>query len=106
MKKEIIVIYLITGECLQVPEDSKFSLNLGENGRIMSVCTCLNGMTYDNVVDSFPDGDVTEYRYVDGEFIHDPEPKPNPEEPTEPVEYATYEELAAAIREGVNSYGK
>ena len=84
MKKEIIVIYLITGECLQVPEDSKFSLNLGENGRIMSVCTCLNGMTYDNVVDSFPDGDVSEYRYVDGEFIHDPEPTPDPPE-TEPT---------------------
>lgn len=81
----------------------KYSLNLGENGRILSVCPCLEGQTYENIVDSFPDGDVTDYRYVDGEFIHDPEPKPKP---PEPVTYATYDELAAAIQEGVNSYGK
>ena len=56
----------------------KYSLNLGENGRIMSVCVCLEGQKYENVVDSFPDGDVTNYRYIDGEFIHDPEPKPEP----------------------------
>lgn len=61
-----------------------YSLNLGENGRILSVCVCLDGQTYENVVDSFPDGDVTEYRYVNGEFIHDPEPTPEPatQEPT------------------------
>ena len=62
----------------------KYALNLGENGRILSVCNCLEGQTYENIVDSFPDGDVSEYRYVDGEFIHDPEPKPEPtaQEPT------------------------
>ena len=59
----------------------KYSLNLGENGRILSVCPCLEGQMYENIVDSFPDGDVTDYRYVDGEFIHDPEPKPE-KEPT------------------------
>ena len=84
----------------------KYALNLGENGRILSVCVCLAGQKYENVVDSFPDGDVTNYRYVEGEYIYDPEPKDDPEEPTEPVEYATYDELAAAIKEGVNSYGK
>lgn len=61
-----------------------YALNLEENGRILSVCNCLEGQTYENVVDSFPDGDVTEYRYVDGEYIHDPLPKPEPtaQEPT------------------------
>ena len=43
-----------------------YALNLEENGRILSVCNCLEGQTYEYVVDSFPDGDVTEYRYVDG----------------------------------------
>lgn len=62
----------------------KYSLNLGENGRIMSVCVCLEGQKYENVVDSFPDGDVTEYRYENGEFIHDPLPTPEPQ-PTEPT---------------------
>lgn len=59
----------------------KYSLNLGENGRVLSVCNCIEGQTYENVVDSFPSGDVTEYRYVDGEYIHDPEPQP--EKPTQ-----------------------
>ncbi|MDY5287590.1 MAG: hypothetical protein SPH11_07555 [Lentihominibacter sp.] len=59
----------------------KYALNLGNNGRILSVCVCIEGQTYENRVDSFPNGDVTEYRYVDGEFIHDPEPKPDPPEP-------------------------
>lgn len=91
----------------------KYSLNLGENGRIMSVCVCLEGQKYENVVESFPDGDVSDYRYKNGEFIHDPLPKPEPPEPPEPdpdptgsITYATYDELAAAIQEGVNSYGK
>lgn len=62
----------------------KYALNLGNNGRILSVCVCIEGQTYENIVDSFPDGDVTDYRYVDGEYIYDPEPKPEPtaQEPT------------------------
>lgn len=59
----------------------KYSLNLGENGRILSVGSCLAGRTYENIVDSFPGGDVSEYRYENGEFIHDPLPKPE-KEPT------------------------
>lgn len=54
----------------------KYSLNLDTDGRILSVCNCLEGQTYENVVDTFPDGDVTDYRYVNGEFIHDPRPTP------------------------------
>ena len=83
-----------------------YALNLEENGRILSVCNCLEGQIYEYVVDSFPDGDVTEYRYMDGKFIHDPLPKPQPEPEPQGAEYATYDELAAAIKEGVNSYGK
>ena len=62
----------------------KYSLNLGENGRVLSVCNCLEGQTYENVVDSFPTGDVSEYRYENGQFIHDPLPTPEPtaQEPT------------------------
>ena len=61
-----------------------YALNLGEGTRVLSVCPCIDGQTYDNVVDSFPDGNVTEYRYENGEFIHDPLPKPEPtaQEPT------------------------
>lgn len=54
----------------------KYALNLGENGRILSVCNCLEGQTYENIVDSFPDGDVGDYKYINGEYVHDPLPKP------------------------------
>ena len=61
-----------------------YALNLGKDNRVLSVCPCIDGQTYEITVDSFPTGDVSEYRYVNGEFIHDPEPKPEPtaQEPT------------------------
>ena len=62
----------------------KYFLNLGENGRILSVGKCLEGQTYENVVNTFPSGNVADYRYENGEYIHDPLPKPEPtaQEPT------------------------
>lgn len=53
----------------------KYSLNLAEDNRILSVCECIEGMEYENIVDSFPDGNVRDYKYINGEYIHDPEPK-------------------------------
>lgn len=70
----------------------KYALNLGEGNRVLSVCICLEGQTYEITVDSFPDGDVTEYRFENREFIHDPLPIPAPE-PQEP----TAEEDALAM---------
>lgn len=56
-----------------------YSLNLAEDNRILSVCECLEGIEYDNVVDSFPEDDITDYKYINGEYVHDPKPKPEPE---------------------------
>lgn len=56
-----------------------YALNLGEDNRVLSVCTCMEGQTYDVTVNSFPDGDVTEYRFENGEFVHDPLPTPAPQ---------------------------
>lgn len=46
---------------------------------------------------ALPDGDVTQYRYVDGAFVHDPlpEPEPTPEPPTADERIAALERLAA-----------
>ena len=57
----------------------KYALNLGENGRILSVGKCLEGQTYENAVSTFPSGNVADYRYENGEYIHDPLPKPEPQ---------------------------
>ena len=86
----------------------KFALNLDTDNRILSVCDVIEGQTYDVIVETFPKGkdvDVHDYLYIDGDYVYRPEPKDDPGEP-ESVEYATYDELAAAIKEGVNSYGK
>ncbi len=60
----------------------KYALNLAEDGRILSA-------TYEEyapvdavLVDSLPDGDIYEYRYVNGEMIHDPLPA-EPEKPSQ-----------------------
>lgn len=85
----------------------KYALSLAADSRILSACVCLQGQTYENIVDTLPDGDVSDYRFIDGEYIYDLLPTPEPPEPEPPGgDYATYDELAAAIREGVNSYGQ
>ena len=63
----------------------KYALNLGTDNRILSVCECIEGMEYDIVVESFPDDNVRDYKYINGEYVHDPEPKPEPqpEKPTQ-----------------------
>lgn len=47
----------------------------------MSACVCLPGIEYSNVVDTLPQGDITEYKYIKGEFIHDPDPAAAPDPP-------------------------
>lgn len=62
-----------------------YALNLDTDGRILSACICLEGQTYENVVEALPDGDdITDYKYIDGSYVYDPLPKPDPElqEPT------------------------
>lgn len=83
-----------------------YSLNLDTDSRILSACICFKGQTYENVVDTLPDGDITDYKYINSEFVYAPLPKPEPRPEPQSTSYCTYDELAAAIREGVNSYGK
>ncbi len=60
-----------------------YSLNLAEDGRILSVCECVEGWEYENVVESFPEGNVAEYRYANGSYVYDPLPvEPDTQEPT------------------------
>lgn len=61
-----------------------YSLNLDADNRILSACVCLEGSEYKNVVDTLPDGSISDYKYINGEYVYDPlpEPEPQPEEPT------------------------
>lgn len=84
-----------------------YALNLSEDNRILSVCVVIpigyvdkqgnptndeeNGIPIYDIVDgkyndmpiveTFPDDDVSNYLYVDGEYIYDPLPEPEPIEP-------------------------
>ena len=56
----------------------KYALNLAEDGRILSATYeqfAVEGMP---IVEALPEGDISDYRYVDGEYIHDPLPKTEP----------------------------
>ena len=61
-----------------------YALNLDTDGRILSACVCLEGFEYINKVNILPDGDVTDYKYIDGVYVYDPLPEPEPT-PTEPT---------------------
>ena len=52
----------------------KYALNLGKDGRILSACYCLDGFKYKNVVEYLPDDNILDYKYIAGEFVHDPLP--------------------------------
>lgn len=63
---------------------SKYALNLDADGRILSATYESYAVAGMPVVDTLPDGDITDYKYIDGSYVHDPltKPKPQPEEPT------------------------
>lgn len=56
-----------------------YSLNLSDENRILSACVCLEGFEYDNKVDTLPNGDINDYKYIDDEYVYDPLPTPMPE---------------------------
>ena len=84
----------------------KYALNLDADGRILSATYESYAVPDMPIVDTLPDNDITDYKYINSEYVYDPLPQPQPEPEPQGAEYATYDELAAAIKEGVNSYGK
>lgn len=62
-----------------------YSLNLDADNRILSACVCLDGFEYENIVETLPEGNLADYKYINGEYILDPlpEPQPEPEPPTQ-----------------------
>ena len=51
-----------------------YALNLAEDGRILSATYPQYAPADAVVVEALPEGNVADYRYVDGAFIHDPLP--------------------------------
>lgn len=62
---------------------SKYALNLDADGRILSATYEAYATKNMPIVDTLPDNDIIDYKYIDGEFIYEPLPEPiQPQEPT------------------------
>jgi hypothetical protein len=51
-----------------------YALNLDKDGRILSATRPEYASQDNAIVDMLPEGDISNYRYVDGEYIYDPIP--------------------------------
>lgn len=72
----------------------KYALNLAEDGRILSATFERFSAQGNVIVDTLPEGDISEYRYIDGEFVHEPLPAPEAAE-QEPTTEEVLLEIAA-----------
>lgn len=65
-----------------------YALNLNMDNRILSACVVLTNGNYVSmpIVDTLPEGNLPDYRYVNGEYVYDPLPVEEvitgPQEPT------------------------
>lgn len=79
----------------------RYALNLAEDGRILSATFEKYAPADAVLVDTLPDGDLSDYRYVDGAYVYDPLPEPaEPETPEQKT--SVWDELDAAYTAGYN----
>lgn len=79
----------------------RYGLVLDEDNRIIEAPFQRYAPEYAIIVDKLPDGDFHDYLYVNGEYVYDPLPRPEPVDP-EP-ERSVWDELDTAYQEGVDS---
>lgn len=65
-----------------------YALNLAEDNRILSACVVLPNGDYGDmpIVKTLPDGDVSDYIFMNGICVYDPLPEPEHEEPEPTLE--------------------
>ena len=87
-----------------------YALNLAADGRILSATDPKYAPADAVVVDRLPEGNISDYLYVGGNFVHDPLPEPEWPKPA-PEDGSVWDDLDAAYQagyhegytEGVNS---
>ena len=57
-----------------------FALNLASDGRILSATYGKYAAPGAVMADALPEGDISDHRYVNGAFVYDPLPAPEPPE--------------------------
>lgn len=78
----------------------KYALNLAEDNRILSACKVLPKGNYEGMplVDVLPEGDISDYLYIDEQYVYDP--LPESEQPEPAAEPTVWDELDAAYQSG------
>lgn len=87
----------------------EYALNVLKDNRIHSALVVLPNGHYDGmpIVNALPEGDISEYRYIDGQYIHDPKPVAPAPEPAPSLESrvssveSDVASLTAAIEKGL-----
>lgn len=87
-----------------------YALNIAEDGRILSATYPQYAPEGAVIADALPEGDISDYRYVGGQYVYDPLPEPEQPEPS-PAGDSVWDELDRAYTagyeegytEGVNS---
>ena len=82
----------------------QYALNLADDGRILSASFVSEFTSEDSVcVDELPNGNICDYLYVDGRYVHDPLPKSEETEPqpTQDERIAELEEALSMLLSGV-----
>lgn len=79
-----------------------YALNLAEDGRVLSITYEKYASEDMPIVEEFPEGNTYEYRYVDGEYVHDPLPQ-GETEPTAPAEPTLFERVNALETEATET---
>lgn len=64
---------------------AKYALKLAEDGRVLSATFEKYAPADSVLVDELPEGNLSDYRWQDGDFVYDPPPETEPvtEEPTQ-----------------------
>lgn len=75
-----------------------YALNISENGRVLSATFAKFAKGNVVMVNELPDGNISDYLYVDGSFVYDPIPKAE-----EPEGNLSNEERIAELEEALNA---
>lgn len=80
----------------------KYALNLDKDdgNRILSATYASYAPKDAVLVEELPEGNMADYRYVEGEYIYDPLPEPETPEPETPEQGATLEDRVTDLETG------
>ena len=57
-----------------------YVLNLAEDSRLLSAWVVIEGQEYKDmpIVDTLPEGNIVDFKYINNSYIYDPLPEPEP----------------------------